>query len=38
VRVDGGIGGSTIAELAERARELEDLGYDGIITAESVRT
>jgi probable F420-dependent oxidoreductase len=35
VRVDGGIGGSTIAELAERARELEDLGYDGIITAET---
>jgi probable F420-dependent oxidoreductase len=35
VRVDGGIGGNTIAELATRARELEDLGYDGIITAET---
>jgi probable F420-dependent oxidoreductase len=35
MRVDGGIGGSTIAELAERARELEGLGYDGIITAET---
>jgi probable F420-dependent oxidoreductase len=35
MRVDGGIGGATIAELAERARELEDLGYDGIITAET---
>jgi len=35
VRVDGGIGGSTIAELAKSARELEDLGYDGIQTAET---
>jgi probable F420-dependent oxidoreductase len=35
VRVDGGIGGNTIAELAKSARELEDLGYDGIITAET---
>jgi probable F420-dependent oxidoreductase len=35
MKVDGGIGGTTITELAERARELEDLGYDGIITAET---
>jgi probable F420-dependent oxidoreductase len=35
VRVDGGIGGSSIADLAKSARELEDLGYDGIITAET---
>ncbi len=35
MRVDGGIGGTTIAELATRAKELEDLGYDGIITAET---
>ncbi|HEY5014357.1 MAG TPA: LLM class F420-dependent oxidoreductase [Acidimicrobiia bacterium] len=35
MRVDGGIGGNTIAELAQHARELEDLGYDGIITAET---
>ena len=35
MRVDGGIGGNTIAELARNARELEDLGYDGIITAET---
>ena len=35
MRVDGGIGGSTIADLARSARELEGLGYDGIITAET---
>jgi probable F420-dependent oxidoreductase len=35
VRVDGGIGGNTIAELAQQARELEALGYDGIMTAET---
>jgi probable F420-dependent oxidoreductase len=35
MRVDGGIGGTTIAELAKSARELEDLGYDGIMTAET---
>ena len=35
MRVDGGVGGNSIVELAERARELESLGYDGIITAET---
>jgi probable F420-dependent oxidoreductase len=35
VRVDGGIGGTSIAELAKQARALEDLGYDGIMTAET---
>jgi probable F420-dependent oxidoreductase len=35
VRVDGGIGGDSIPELATRAKELEDIGYDGIVTAET---
>ena len=35
MKVDGGIGGTTIAELAKQARELEGLGYDGIMTAET---
>lgn len=35
MRVDGGIGGTTIAELAKQARDLEGLGYDGIMTAET---
>ena len=35
MRVDGGIGGDTISELATRAKELEDIGYDGIVTAET---
>jgi probable F420-dependent oxidoreductase len=35
MRVDGGIGGTSIAELAKQARDLEDLGYDGIMTAET---
>ncbi len=33
--IDTGLGGSSLAELGRRARELEDLGYDGIITAET---
>jgi probable F420-dependent oxidoreductase len=35
VRVDGGIGGTSIPEIAKQARNLEDLGYDGIMTAET---
>jgi len=35
MKVDGGIGGSSIPEIAKQARDLEDLGYDGIMTAET---
>ena len=35
MKVDGGIGGSSIPEIAKQARDLEDLGYDGINTAET---
>ena len=35
MRVDGGIGGTSIPEIAKQARDLEDLGYDGIMTAET---
>jgi probable F420-dependent oxidoreductase len=35
MKVDGGIGGSSIPEIAKQARELENLGYDGIMTAET---
>jgi len=35
VKVDTGIMGATVSEVGARARELEDLGYDGLITAET---
>jgi probable F420-dependent oxidoreductase len=35
MKVDGGIGGSSIPEIAKQARDLENLGYDGIMTAET---
>ncbi len=35
MKVDSGMMGVEVAEMARRARELEDLGYDGLITAET---
>jgi probable F420-dependent oxidoreductase len=35
VKVDSGMMGVEIAEMAARARELEELGYDGLVTAET---
>jgi probable F420-dependent oxidoreductase len=35
MKVDGGIGGTKIEEIARMARELEDVGYDGGLTAET---
>ena len=35
VKVDTGVFASTFAEIGVRARELEDLGYDGLMTAET---
>ena len=35
MKVDSGMMGVDVAEMARRARELEDLGYDGLITAET---
>jgi probable F420-dependent oxidoreductase len=35
MKVDGGIGGSGIPEIAKQARDLENLGYDGLMSAET---
>lgn len=35
MKIDTGLGGATLADIGSRARELEGLGYDGIITAET---
>jgi probable F420-dependent oxidoreductase len=35
MKVDSGMMGVEISEMARRAKELEDLGYDGLITAET---
>jgi probable F420-dependent oxidoreductase len=35
MKVDGGIGGTSTADIARVARELEDVGYDGGLTAET---
>jgi probable F420-dependent oxidoreductase len=35
VKIDGGLPGATPAEVARAARELEDVGYDGGLTAET---
>jgi probable F420-dependent oxidoreductase len=35
MKVDSGLMGAELADMAERARELETLGYDGLITAET---
>jgi probable F420-dependent oxidoreductase len=35
VKIDGGLPGATPAEVARVARELEDVGYDGGLTAET---
>src|SRR5437764_636801 len=35
MKVDSGMMGVEVAEMARRAKELEDLGYDGLITAET---
>ncbi|HEY3834065.1 MAG TPA: LLM class F420-dependent oxidoreductase [Acidimicrobiia bacterium] len=35
MKVDSGMMGVDVGEMARRARELEDLGYDGLITAET---
>ncbi len=33
--VDAGVGGSTLKAIGERARSLEEIGYDGLFTAET---
>jgi probable F420-dependent oxidoreductase len=35
MKVDTGIMGGGLADVARRARELEDIGYDGLLTAET---
>jgi probable F420-dependent oxidoreductase len=35
MKVDSGMMGADVTEMATRAQELEDLGYDGLITAET---
>ena len=35
VKIDGGLPGVGIAEIARVAKELEDVGYDGALTAET---
>ncbi len=35
MKIDTGLGGTSLSEMGRRARELEDLGYDGIQTAET---
>src|SRR5262245_9032973 len=35
MKVDSGLMGAELADMATRARELEDLGYDGLTTAET---
>jgi len=35
MKVDGGLPGSGIADIARVAKELEDVGYDGALTAET---
>ena len=35
MKVDSGMMGGELAEMAVRARELEELGYDGLMTAET---
>jgi probable F420-dependent oxidoreductase len=35
MRVDSGVMSTNLAEIGPRAKELEDLGYDGLLTAET---
>src|SRR4051794_16825062 len=35
MKVDGGIGGTQVSDIARMARELEEVGYDGGLTAET---
>ncbi len=35
MKIDTGLGGVSLAEMGKQARELEDIGYDGILTAET---
>src|SRR5207245_9282757 len=35
MRVDTGVMGTSAIEIGRRARELEQLGYDGLLTAET---
>ncbi len=35
MKIDTGLGGVSLSDIGARARELEDLGYDGIQTAET---
>jgi probable F420-dependent oxidoreductase len=35
MKIDTGLGGDDLGAIGQRARELEDLGYDGIYTAET---
>lgn len=35
MKVDSGMMGAGLAEMGKRARELEELGYDGVMTAET---
>jgi probable F420-dependent oxidoreductase len=35
LKIDTGLGGVSLAEMGKQARELEDIGYDGILTAET---
>ena len=35
MKIDSGLMGSDLSEMAQRARALEDLGYDALLTAET---